>query len=232
MNGLRPNGQRGNIAMTLIWIILVIDIFIFVFSVINLYLWMQISNGEEISETLAIICETALNTLRYLFIASYIVSAVTFICWFRRAYYNLGTITGSTGYGEGWAAGAWFVPIANLFIPYNIMKELYEKTDEYLFFENNETYAENRLTTKYIGWWWGLWVTCGILGNAMSRLLDKAETIEAIIFSNVFYTCFALLSILLSFVTVIVIKDYTDVEKQLINTDIKLKEEESPLSEE
>lgn len=153
MEPLKPNERRGKAAMTLIWIIMAICTVMVAASAIDVFLLIQYSHGLEISEFAINISDSTLNIGGYFFIAAYIISAITFILWFRRAYYNLHILIGSTEYGNGWAAGSWFIPIANLFIPYNIMKELYEKTDQYLFVDDNEDYTENRLTTKYIGRW-------------------------------------------------------------------------------
>jgi len=73
------------------------------------------------------------NDLRQLVIAIIsmvvaLISAVTFIMWFRRAYFNLHSRVSKLSFTEGWAAGAWFVPIVNLGRPLNIMQELYNKT--------------------------------------------------------------------------------------------------------
>lgn len=53
-------------------------------------------------------------------------TAVLFIIWFHRAYgnadiFNPGAVTRS----RGWAIGAWFIPIGNLFIPYKMAKEMW-----------------------------------------------------------------------------------------------------------
>ena len=66
--------------------------------------------------------EADLNDLRemvigILYVIAYIVSAVTFIQWFRRAYYNLHLLVPRLNREEGWAAGSWFVPSWTCFGP-------------------------------------------------------------------------------------------------------------------
>src|SRR4249919_2196416 len=54
---------------------------------------------------------------------------VSFIMWFRRAYWNLHQVNVSAAhFPEGWAAGAWFVPFINLIRPYRIMQQIWKGT--------------------------------------------------------------------------------------------------------
>jgi hypothetical protein len=46
----------------------------------------------------------------------YLVGIVVFLFWFRRAYGNLRPLRGQMSRGPGWAIGAWFIPIANLYL--------------------------------------------------------------------------------------------------------------------
>lgn len=217
MTFLKHNEQRGKTAMILIWTVMAISTIISVASAVDVFLLLQYADGQELSQTAADISDIVLRVSGYLYIAAYIISAFTFILWFRRAYYNLQVITGNTEYTDGWAAGSWFIPVANLFIPYNIMKELYTKTDQYLFVDDNEDYSDNRLSTNYIGWWWALWIICNVFGRVISKAMDKAETLDGIIISRIFYTGFSLSSIILAFITIIVIRDYTEAEKRIYN---------------
>ncbi|MDR0824507.1 MAG: DUF4328 domain-containing protein [Prevotella sp.] len=94
----------------------------------------------------------------YLFLVAFISSIVTFIRWLRRAYYNLDVLTKECVYDDSWVAKVWFIPFLNLYRPYGLMKELYEKTDEYLFeqymlSDTDEVYFE-RLKAGILKWWW------------------------------------------------------------------------------
>ena len=109
------------------------------------------------------------------FLVVYVVSAVTFIQWFRRAYYNLHTRVKHLDHTEGWAAGGWFVPILNLFRPYTIMTELYNETNR-LLSKGTEGYRKRETMGMTI--WWVLWIIWGFADRISTRLTLKAETIE------------------------------------------------------
>jgi predicted nucleic acid-binding Zn ribbon protein len=100
-----------------------------------------------------------------------ILCIVLFILWFRRAYNNLNRSgRTATQFDEGWAAGSWFVPFLNLGRPYQIMKEIWEKTQ--LATTNLLTYRKSDI----VGWWWAIW----ILGNVASNIANRAERASSI----------------------------------------------------
>lgn len=209
MNELRPNAQRAKAAIALIWLILALNILTLAFSIFQQYLIEAIENGEYVSETTAYIADYGVSSSALFMAIAAVTSVVIFIRWFRRAYFNLNTITHDTEYSDGWAAGAWFIPIMNLFVPYKIMKELYVKTDKYLTLK--EGYTDNKkLKTSYIGWWWALWIISGVVGRFYLRIewdSDDSTSLLSLIDSG--------LSVLLCIVTIIVIHDYSEAETLL-----------------
>lgn len=98
-----------------------------------------------------------------------IVTAVFFIMWFRRAYNNL-HIAGARflPYKEGWAAGAWFVPIVNWFYPYRIMNAIWQETPAAVR-KVGENYERNE--EGNIGGWWALWLIGNIVSNIQSQIV-------------------------------------------------------------
>lgn len=100
-----------------------------------------------------------------------IITATFFIMWFRRAYFNLHTLKVNLQYTEGWAAGSWFVPILNLFRPYQIMEEIWVNTQVQI----DKPEEEPKIL---LGVWWGLWIIGGIIDRISTRLALDASTIE------------------------------------------------------
>ena len=59
----------------------------------------------------------------------YLISGGTFILWLFRASRNLRALGNqSVEYSPGWAIGAWFIPIGNLFIPYQVTAEIWNRS--------------------------------------------------------------------------------------------------------
>ncbi|GAB4258674.1 MAG: DUF4328 domain-containing protein [Vicingaceae bacterium] len=210
---LKPNKQRAKNAITLIWIVLILDFVSLVSSYFQFDLLQYVSKGNEVSLEAAVANDIREQFVAIAYLIAYIISAVTFIQWFRRAYYNLHIKVKHLSYDEGWAAGSWFVPIISWFRPFQIMKELYKETKKLL--TNNGLYFNQNLSTVYIGWWWFLWLLNNFIGQFQFRYSTKAETIDELIFSTVINLIDNILGIVLALITIKIIKDYSSVEPLL-----------------
>jgi len=59
-----------------------------------------------------------------------LIAAIVWLVWQHRAHTNLGAL-GATQlrYSPGWAVAWWFIPVANIVMPYLTMRELYKASD-------------------------------------------------------------------------------------------------------
>ena len=213
MENLRPNGQRAKIAIMLIWMVLTIEIISILSDYLQYDLLQTVANGGQITTETATDNDLRQKIIGFIYLGVYVISGITFIQWFRRAYYNLHIKAATLSFTEGWAAGSWFVPIISLYRPNQIMKELYQETQR-LLSTKNENYAQN-LTTHFIGWWWALWLISSFLGQFIFRYSLKAETIEELITSTIASLIASIIGIPLALITIKVIKDYSEIEPLL-----------------
>jgi hypothetical protein len=100
-------------------------------------------------------------------------TAVAFCLWFYRAYKNLAFLrTPNLNYTPGWAAGAFYVPILNLFRPYQIAQETWQASDPDIL-----TPSWRRADRSWIiRCWWTFWIIGNILANISMRLTLAATT--------------------------------------------------------
>lgn len=210
-NQIKPNEHRSRTAIILIWIVMVLDILSLYSSYLQYNLLIAFKNNEEVSDLMVSTNDYREQGIAILYLIAFIISAVTFIQWFRRAYYNLGTIT-RTEHTEGWAAGCWFVPIISIFRPYQIMKELNDKTIDFLKTKTTDYLEDN---SQLIGIWWGLWVTSNIIGKYVTKYAFKDETIDTFINSTISDMVLSLIGIPLAIITVKIIKSYTKKEDEI-----------------
>jgi len=213
MEALKPNEQRAKNAIMLIWIVLAMEIISMLSGYLQYDLLQQVLAGAEISEETATANDLREQVIGILYLIAYIISVVTFILWFRRAYFNLHLKVKHLSHTEGWAAGGWFVPIVSLVRPYRIMKELYQETKE-LLTKKGIAFNQN-FSTSALGWWWALWLFNGFVGQILFRYSLNAETIEEISTSSVLSMFSNIIGIPLALITVKVIKDYASVEPLL-----------------
>ena len=128
---LKPNKDRSNRLIIVLWIYTSLEILTSISDIFQYFLLKRIETGNfEIGEVNA--NDTRQTILAFVMILMYVLAATVFIQWFRRAYYNLHQLKTNLAHSEGWAAGAWFVPIMNLGRPYMIMKEMMNVSENML----------------------------------------------------------------------------------------------------
>ena len=209
----RPNDARANKAMALIWIILTLEIVSFISGFMQMELLQVVADGGSISEESATLNDTREQVVGIVYLIAFVISAYMFIQWFRRAYFNLHLLSNKLSFSEGWAAGAWFVPIISLYRPLQIMKELFETTIEILKTKGNDM-TEN-YSSSLLSVWWTLWIISGILGQFIFRFSSKAETVEQLITLTEADLVSSIIGVPLALVTIRIIKKYSEIESQL-----------------
>jgi hypothetical protein len=151
MYPIRPNRERAKLATHIFYAIIACDIISMVLLGFQWSYYADIASYYEDydSEGLGTI-ETIDSFFNYINLGITIASMVIFIQWFRRAYYNLHMVNpGAATMSEGWAAGAWFVPILNWIRPYEIMMEIWRGTQGAL----PNKYPEPKPAGVVIAWW-------------------------------------------------------------------------------
>lgn len=209
---LRPNADRAKNAIVLLYLVLIMDII----SLISGY--MQYSLLGRIATGNFTMVEAEMNDLREMLVAViyfgvFITSAVFFIRWFRRAFFNLHQLSRRLQYSEGWAAGAWFVPILNWFRPFQIMSEMVTETRSILVSRN--LIEKSKLASGVVGLWWTLWIVNSLFANFEIRYSLRAETMDQYLNSSLFGMINSVLGIFAAFVAIRMVKMYSAVEEIL-----------------
>lgn len=89
MQELKPNEQRSQNAMILIWIALAMNCISLVSSYFQYDLLQTAANGGEIATEAVTSNDNREQAIGIIQLIVFVVSAITFIQWFRRAYFNL-----------------------------------------------------------------------------------------------------------------------------------------------
>lgn len=211
---LRDNSQRAKVALILIGVVGGLSIFGLISNIMQYNLLQAAKQGLVSME------EANANDLRQQLIAwttivAYIVSIIFFICWFRRAYFNLQLAGISTRFTEGWAAGAWFVPFLNLVRPVRIMTEIWEGNDELTHRVSSDRYYLLTGGKALIGIWWATHIIGGIIARVEFQMARNAMTIYEIEDLTVL-SCFSgFLSIISGLILFILVRKVSAMEKEV-----------------
>jgi hypothetical protein len=100
-------------------------------------------------------------------------SGIVWLIWQHRAQSNLRAL-GAAGvkYTPGWAVGWWFIPFANVVLPFLTVRELWRASDP----ESGSTEWLARRTTPLLGLWWAGWLVMQVLfqiGRGIDRDLNS-----------------------------------------------------------
>lgn len=173
---IKDNSRRSKEVIIFFWIYIAVNIVSIVAKFYQFNLLEKIIsnasvlNMEEVSRNDLI--QQIVGILSFCVV---ILLAIFFIRWFRRAYYNLHELPADyASFQEGWAAGAWFVPFLNLVRPYQIMRETWEGTQQFL---------AHRLTpqsSSIVILWWVVYLGSNIFSTISSRMLSEAADLESL----------------------------------------------------
>ncbi|WP_312824573.1 DUF4328 domain-containing protein [Epilithonimonas sp.] len=205
MKTLRPNAKRARVAINMLWIVMAMDIISMISGYLQYGLLQSIADGILFSSETADKNDSRERVIGIVYSVTYIISAIAFIMWFRRAYYNISLKVRNFKFSDDWVAGAWFVPFVNLYRPYQIMKSMFDETSKYLSSNNLKS---SKINVNIVYWWWFLWIINNIIGQFSMRYSIKAETLDELIFSTQASIFNNLIGIPLAIIAVMMIKNY------------------------
>jgi Domain of unknown function (DUF4328)/GYF domain 2 len=106
------------------------------------------------------------------YIIVFLVTGIAFLKWIHRANLNCrGFGVSNMVFTPGWAVGWYFIPFMNLVRPFQAMKEIWQVSQ-------NPRAWQTVPGSPLLGWWWGLWIANGVLGQMVFRAAKNANTIE------------------------------------------------------
>jgi uncharacterized protein DUF4328 len=145
-------------------------------------------SGQTITEVDATANDMRQQTIAILQLAAYLITGIFFLMWIYRAQRNLPALgIRRPRYSPAWAVGWFFVPILNLFRPYDIVKELWKETNPDVGISDTFLKQYSSTTKPYssksmlIGLWWGFWIASVIVARAASRLTSESSGINEVI---------------------------------------------------
>jgi Domain of unknown function (DUF4328) len=158
--------------------------------------------------------EADANDLRQLIVGSvqsaiFVLTAVLFIAWFRRAYRNLPAL-GAYGlrYGSGWTIGGWFVPILSLWRPKQIANDIWRASDPELPPEEGAGWMDGHVPVLFQGWW-AAYIAMSAVSSFAFRSGIGAEDLETTKSVNSAFLTADTLSVLTAVLAVFVVRRTT-----------------------
>ncbi|MBA2226039.1 DUF4328 domain-containing protein [Thermogemmata fonticola] len=97
----------------------------------------------------------------------HVVTAIVFLSWAYRVHANAHAL-GAEGmqYTPGWAVGWYFVPIANLFRPFQVMRETFRASHP----DYGPRNWRQAPVPSLVAFWWALWIVGNVAGQIVIRM--------------------------------------------------------------
>ena len=150
--------KTGGIATLLVWL-LAAQAFLTAIELLALANRYSVLHRHQLGHAVAPstihAADTAVKVTTNVIAAILIVTIVIWCIWQHRAQSNARELTaGGLHFSPGWAVGWWFVPIADLWMPFRTIRELWKGS-------HGPAWQGIR-TWRLIGWWWALWLVSWI----------------------------------------------------------------------
>jgi len=157
---LEGRARAGNLAL---WAFIAASLVEIVCAWIESSGTVDLDNGDDLL--------TAAVGLGYIvYFLVFVASLVMVAMWIHRAHANLfASGIGGLEFSPGWSVGWFFVPVANLFKPFQAMRELWNASAGAAGAFQAETPSELRV-------WWGAWLAGNIVSSVAARLVLTGET--------------------------------------------------------
>ncbi len=114
-------------------------------------------------------------------LAVLVVTAILFLVWIYRSHRNL-TALGASGlkYSPKWAVGGWFIPIMNLWRPYQVTAEIAKASGPESSDPEGQAW-QTASVSPLLKFWWALWIIGGVIGSILLRFaFQEPEDFEAL----------------------------------------------------
>ncbi|MFD6249292.1 DUF4328 domain-containing protein [Streptomyces roseolus] len=119
--------------------------------------------------------EAGLNALAVASGLAYLATVVVFIVWFHRVAKNASVWAPDLqSRTPGWAIGAWFIPIADLWIPRQIAVDAWRAS------RPDPHAADGARELTLLNSWWTCFVVGLVLDRLSSTLYKRVETLDAL----------------------------------------------------
>lgn len=108
------------------------------------------------------------SALTLLGLVVYLATIVVFLIWLHRVSSNQYAFGywKSQGYSPAWAIGSFFVPFVNLVVPYQAIKDIWQKSRPAV----SDSFSFDKSPPGFFPAWWGFWLASNFGTNAHFRM--------------------------------------------------------------
>lgn len=175
---LASQHTRARWTTYLLWVCLVLDVIAVGSGIMQGALLTRIARGDQVGPDVADANDAREHLIGMIQIGAFILTGIVWLVWLYRAYANL-RLVGSkkSQFTPGWAVGYWFVPLFNLIRAYQIVVDLWLRSDNGNAVDSVASLPRPQLVAA----WWTVYLLAGFAGRWSASLASDAHTATELI---------------------------------------------------
>lgn len=160
--------SRGARAVAALRVAMALDVAALAGSAVTLLLLGRLAAGETVDEAQLNAIDLFAGLVGIATIVVLVVTAVLFIRWLAQARRNAEALGGrGMEHAPGWVAWGWFIPILNLFRPYEVIAEIWRASEPG---PDRRSHPLADSTPPFMRAWWAAWLIGGFLSQLAFRM--------------------------------------------------------------
>jgi hypothetical protein len=183
-------GYRSAVGLaTAIAVMMIIDVIVELCTGVNSFVTISVMKrviaGEAVPQEELAAIDMRTGALALLGVPFSLAAGILFCFFMPRANRNASAFGSLMTVSPGWTVGWWFIPIANMWMPYQAMKEIWQGSDP-----DPTVPMASVPAPAVMKWWWGVYlvhsfsgwapVFAGAKGSKQAQDLVNAATIEIV----------------------------------------------------
>ncbi|HEX8401600.1 MAG TPA: DUF4328 domain-containing protein [Allosphingosinicella sp.] len=157
------------------------------------------------------VAEGVVGLVALAFVVAFLVSGFLVLKWIHRTNKNAHALSGYMDVSPGWNVGWFFVPFANLFKPFQGVREIWQVSHD-----PDDPGAVP--VPPLLRWWWALWLLTTFIDNFSFRLSMKEETVSDAVVVAGLDIASSLFGIPLGLLLIAIVKRLTPAQVDAIRT--------------
>jgi hypothetical protein len=107
-------------------------------------------------------------------------TVIAFLRWLAPAYRALPSFGATPRFTPGWALGAWFVPILNLWRPKQIVNDVWRASDPEAAPPRAPADWPQRPVPALFAWWWAAWLVASLVAARAALFSTQSKSAPAL----------------------------------------------------
>ena len=190
----KPHAKLTATLRNLLWISIGVTVVAVLAGFYRFYSYSRLPSGVDANEIM-LPSDHVNDIVALAQIVLVIVTGITFLRWTYRSNKNLRAFSGeSMKVTPGWSVGWHFVPIANFWKPYQVMKEIW-----------NVSHKGTPTAHSLVGWWWAVWIIANYISGLAINSVERADDASGYAASAVSYMISDGVDVILYVVTLVMV---------------------------